>query len=91
MIVLCSEVHDLHIWSLSVGKPSLSAHLLASSDGKGVLVAATKMLASTYNIHHTTIQVCAVLCCAMRCSANQSVAQVEIVGDDLACNPLYAH
>jgi zinc transporter 2 len=51
------EVHDLHIWSLSVGKPSLSVHLLAEGDGKGVLERSTKMLAREYNIHHTTIQV----------------------------------
>jgi zinc transporter 2 len=50
-------VHDLHIWSISVGKPSLSVHLLARTDGKGVLEAAHQMLATVFNIHHSTIQV----------------------------------
>lgn len=49
------EVHDLHIWSLTVGKPALSVHMLA--DGNGVLEKATRLLAGEYNIHHATIQV----------------------------------
>lgn len=53
------EVHDLHIWSLSVGKPSLSVHLLAKDEAsrKGALAAATTMLADKFGILHTTIQV----------------------------------
>lgn len=54
-------VHDLHIWSLTVGKASLSVHIFVDDahqrEGKSVLAAATSMLASRYNIHHTTIQV----------------------------------
>jgi Co/Zn/Cd efflux system component len=58
-VLLCS-VHDLHIWSLSVGKPSLSVHILAKSRGddeQQLLAAATRLLASEFRIHHTTIQV----------------------------------
>ena len=53
------EVHDLHVWSLSVGKPSLSVHLLARKDDDTgeVLREATLMLGKRYNIHHSTIQV----------------------------------
>ena len=53
------EVHDLHVWSLSVGKPSLSVHLLARKDEDtgDVLREATLMLGKKYNIHHSTIQV----------------------------------
>ena len=53
------EVHDLHVWSLSVGKPSLSVHLLArqGDDTGEVLREATLMLGKRYNIHHSTIQV----------------------------------
>lgn len=51
------DIHDLHIWSLSVGKPSLSVHILANDDSKLVLTDCTKMLAEKYNIHHSTIQV----------------------------------
>jgi len=54
------EVHDLHVWSLSVGKPSLSVHLLSDDDHDSsvlVLQNASAMLASRFNIHHATIQV----------------------------------
>lgn len=51
------EVHDLHVWSLSVGKPSLSVHLLVREDAGGVLREATRMLGKKFNIHHATIQV----------------------------------
>ena len=51
------EVHDLHVWSLSVGKPSLSVHLLTREEAHGVLREATTMLGSKFNIHHSTIQV----------------------------------
>jgi len=50
-------VHDLHIWSLSVGKPSLSVHLYCRDDAAHVLAAANRMCAKKYNIHHSTIQV----------------------------------
>ncbi len=50
------KVHDLHIWSLSVGKPALSVHLL--TDGSSdVLTLAHARLAKVYKITHTTIQV----------------------------------
>lgn len=53
------EVHDLHIWSLTVGKASLSVHLHVDDRPREttVLQAATEMLSKKYNIHHTTIQV----------------------------------
>lgn len=53
------EVHDLHVWSLSVGKPSLSVHLLTedTNSSQFVLQQATIMLGKKFNIHHSTIQV----------------------------------
>lgn len=50
-----SQVHDLHIWSLSLGKVSLSVHLNAE-DHVGALVAARKVCMN-HGISHTTIQV----------------------------------
>ena len=52
-------VHDLHIWSLSVGKPSLSVHILVDSDKNrgAVLESSVEILASVYGIEHATIQV----------------------------------
>jgi len=50
------EVHDLHIWSISVGKPALSVHLLADERAEGVLGKATD-ICNKHGIHHVTIQV----------------------------------
>lgn len=63
-------VHDLHIWSLSMGKPSLSVHLLVRNDGRGVLEAVNEMLLARYRINHSTIQ-------------------IELVSDQISCNPHY--
>jgi zinc transporter 2 len=48
------EVHDLHIWSLSIGKPSLSCHLVVEDKPRTVLKEATR-LTRKYGIYHTTI------------------------------------
>ena len=50
------EVHDIHVWSLSIGKISMSCHLTTSEPQK-CLVAARDMIKKKYNITHTTIQV----------------------------------
>lgn len=52
-----TDVHDLHIWSLSVGKPSLSVHLLTSDSTTAVLARAKKMVADRFGIFHATMQV----------------------------------
>lgn len=49
-------VHDLHIWSLSIGKVSLSVHLVSTDTNKS-LIAANNMLEEKYGISHSTIQV----------------------------------
>lgn len=61
LAVFSTEVHDLHIWSLSVGKPSLSVHLLVGEQAKGVLENAHALLVREFKIHHSTIQVRAYL------------------------------
>lgn len=50
------EIHDLHIWSVSSKKISLSAHMIAK-DTKGVLAESHRLLKDKYGIHHMTIQV----------------------------------
>jgi Co/Zn/Cd efflux system component len=50
-----NDVHDLHIWSLSVGKISLSVHL-AADEHSSVLSAAQKVC-KKHGITHVTIQV----------------------------------
>lgn len=49
-----TEVHDLHIWSLSTKQRSLSAHLVSE---KNVLKEAEKLINEKYNIHHITLQI----------------------------------
>eukprot|EP00744_Colponema_vietnamica_P007065 GILI01010202.1.p1 GENE.GILI01010202.1~~GILI01010202.1.p1 ORF type:complete len:547 (-),score=138.80 GILI01010202.1:255-1895(-) len=52
------DVHDLHIWSLSIGKPALSAHINAEhARAPEVLAAATAVCQQKFNISHTTIQI----------------------------------
>lgn len=50
------EVHDLHVWSLSIGKPSMSCHL-TSHHPAVALERATVLCLEKYGISHTTIQV----------------------------------
>jgi hypothetical protein len=52
-----SAVHDLHIWSVSVGKPSMSVHLQCQDDASDVLVIVNRMCANKYNIKHSTVQI----------------------------------
>ena len=49
------EIHDFHVWSLSVGKPALSIHIF-SSNPSDTLRKAT-ILCRKYGIYHSTIQV----------------------------------
>lgn len=49
------KIHDLHVWSLSVGKLSLSVHLVAEDPVKA-LSDATRLCNKKYSIKHTTIQ-----------------------------------
>lgn len=50
------SVHDLHVWSLSKGKLSLSAHII-SDNPLLALKCATEYIKEKYRISHTTIQV----------------------------------
>jgi zinc transporter 2 len=50
------EIHDLHVWSLSVGKPSLSCHL-TSNNPQISLRKARLLIKNKYKISHSTIQV----------------------------------
>ncbi len=50
------EIHDLHVWSLSMGKMSLSCHICCDNPQK-TLKKAKKMIQKKYKIDHITIQV----------------------------------
>ena len=49
------EVHDLHVWSISSGKVSLSCHIVSTQPLKS-LNAATDLCRRKFKIYHTTIQ-----------------------------------
>jgi cobalt-zinc-cadmium efflux system protein len=53
------EVHDLHIWQITSGMPAASAHVLVGPglDCHAVRVDLERLLADTYRIDHTTLQV----------------------------------
>jgi len=53
------EVHDLHVWQITSGFPSLSAHVLVheGDDCHGVRRAIERMLGERFGITHTTLQV----------------------------------
>jgi cobalt-zinc-cadmium efflux system protein len=54
-----TEVHDLHIWEVTSGFPSLSAHVLVGrdSDCHGARRALERVLHDEFGIEHTTLQV----------------------------------
>ena len=55
-----ASIHDLHVWSISSGKTSLSVHVVCMdtpSTWPALVVSVRDMLASDFDIHHTTVQV----------------------------------
>lgn len=54
-----TDVHDLHVWTLTSGMEVASAHLTTRSDADhgDVLVAAQRLLSERYRIEHATLQV----------------------------------
>lgn len=56
MLDLVDEVHDLHLWSITMDKHSLTVHLKSEKPMKA-LRATTEMIRKKYEIYQTTIQV----------------------------------
>lgn len=55
-----ASVHDLHVWSITSGKSSLTAHVVQGgevADPQVLLRAVRELVASKYDIHHSTIQI----------------------------------
>jgi len=50
------EVHDLHVWTVSHKKTTLSAHLIAKN-GHKLLSQAHNLIESNHNIHHMTLHI----------------------------------
>lgn len=57
-------VHDLHVWALTSGKPSLTAHVVHDPElpHDALLEPLREMLAREFSIFHTTLQLEAVPC-----------------------------
>lgn len=53
------DLHDLHIWAITSGVPSLSAHLVLNpaADGETVRVNAAALLDEKFEIEHVTLQI----------------------------------
>lgn len=54
-----ASVHDLHVWTITSGMDSLSAHVVAVDDGPAapLLGEIRSLLAAQFGIHHVTIQI----------------------------------
>lgn len=48
------EIHDFHVWSISVSKYSMSAHIISETPLK-TLSMVTDLCRRKYNLYHTTI------------------------------------
>ena len=53
------EVHELHIWAITIGRSLLACHIQAApqADTNEVLSIVTEYVEKVYNISHVTIQV----------------------------------
>ena len=53
------EVHDLHVWTVGSGFPSVSAHVLVEpgADCHGIRVQLASLLAERFGLDHSTLQV----------------------------------
>jgi cobalt-zinc-cadmium efflux system protein len=52
------DLHDLHVWAISSGKPSLTVHVVNSEPlvWPGLLDAIRQSLSKDFDIHHVTVQ-----------------------------------
>ena len=53
------EVHDLHVWQISSGRPALSAHVLVTGDADchTVRTRIETVLHNEFHLEHTTVQI----------------------------------
>ena len=53
------EVHDLHVWEVTTGKPAISAHMIVRQDADchEARWRAARLLADRFGIEHSTLQV----------------------------------
>jgi len=57
------DIHDLHIWNITLGKPAIAAHINVKNEGLNVeeyqriLNNAQYILCKKFGIHHSTLQI----------------------------------
>ncbi|THG02751.1 hypothetical protein TEA_009310 [Camellia sinensis var. sinensis] len=53
------DVHDLHVWAITIGKTVLTCHVIAEAgvNSNEILVRIKDYCEKTYDIHHVTIQI----------------------------------
>lgn len=54
-----TDVHDLHVWSLTSGVNAMSAHVVVTGEintRNGILITMNDLITSKFNIAHTTLQ-----------------------------------
>jgi len=51
----CKSIHDFHIWSLSVGKYAISAHIDSDDPMKTLKLVTELCKGDKYNIDHITL------------------------------------
>ena len=75
-----ASVHDLHVWSITSGKASLTAHVVQREEvtnPQALLLDIRRLVASKYDIHHSTIQI--------------ETTQCEQASDEHSFDPAVAH
>ncbi|ORX77094.1 cation efflux protein, partial [Anaeromyces robustus] len=57
------DIHDLHIWNITINKPAIAAHINVKNEGlnieeyQRILNNAQYILCKKYGIHHSTLQI----------------------------------
>jgi len=57
------DIHDLHIWNITIGKPAIAAHINVKNEGlnieeyQRILNNAQYILCKKFGIHHSTLQI----------------------------------
>jgi cobalt-zinc-cadmium efflux system protein len=53
-----TEVHQIHVWALTEGKPVISLHarLQVGSDFTAVLASIKRVLRDNFDLHHSVVQ-----------------------------------
>jgi len=80
------SLHDLHVWSVTSGKTTLTVHLVTepvTHGGADVLSTVSQRLAKDFGIHHVTVQ-CEVTPCHQTDETDHFKRGVAAAGDDAA-------